>query len=71
MRNEIRIQEFLEDLNNFISDVSKRMEIINLVTRFGISSGGPQMNEATLLSTYAKDIEEMIKGVMISGKDTF
>jgi hypothetical protein len=29
------------------------------------------MNEATLLSTYAKDIEEMIKGVMISGKDTF
>jgi hypothetical protein len=45
------------------------MEIINLVTRFGISSGGPQMNEATLLSTYAKDIEEMIKGVMISGKE--
>ena len=27
------------------------------------------MNEATLLSTYAKDIEEMIKGVMISGKE--
>jgi hypothetical protein len=29
------------------------------------------MTEATLLFTYAKDIEDMIKGVMISGKDTF
>jgi hypothetical protein len=29
------------------------------------------MTEATLLFTYAKDIEDMIKGVMISGKETF
>jgi hypothetical protein len=68
---EIKIQEFLEDLKDFITDVGKRMEIINLSTKFGVSGGGPQMNEATLLTTYAKDIEDMIKGVMISGKDTF
>jgi hypothetical protein len=67
---EIRIQEFLEDLKDFISNVGKRMEVINLSTKFGVI-GGAQMNEATLLSTYGKDIEEMIKGVMISGKDTF
>lgn len=52
-----------------MSNVGKKMEIINLTTRFGGS--GPQMNETQLLSTYGKDIEEMIKGVMISGKDTF
>ena len=68
---EIRIQEFLEDLKDYIGDVGKRMEIMNLSTKFGFSGGGPQMTEATLLFTYAKDIEDMIKGVMISGKETF
>ncbi len=70
-RREVRIQEFLEDLKEYVQNVGKKMEIINITTKFGSSTGGPQMNEATLLSTYGKDIEEMIKGVLISGKDTF
>ena len=48
------------------------MEIINFMTQFGNTGGAggfPQMNEATLIYTYGKDIEEMIKWVMISGKD--
>lgn len=68
---EIRIQDFLEDLKDFVGNVGKRMEIINLTTKFGGSGGASQMNEASLLATYGKDIEEMVKGVMISGKDTF
>jgi hypothetical protein len=38
---EIRIQEFLEDLKDYISDVGKKMEILNLTTKFGFSAGGP------------------------------
>jgi hypothetical protein len=38
---EIRIQEFLEDLKDYIGDVGKRMEIMNLSTKFGFSGGGP------------------------------
>jgi hypothetical protein len=36
---EIRIQEFLEDLKDFISNVGKRMEVINLSTKFGVIGG--------------------------------
>jgi hypothetical protein len=52
-----------------VTNFSKKLEISNLATKFG--SAGQPITEANLITTYAKDIEEMIKGVMISGKDTY
>ena len=66
-RQDIRVQEFLDDVKELVQDTSRRLEIIDVVTSFSAAKPGSFDNTQVLRQQYAKDFEEMYK-VMVANK---